>query len=231
MVTSAWQPGRPQISPVSDHFHQGKPGLLYAIPPPRSLTVRPWKASFPIGMYSSNHHFSGAMLNYGGVCEGFFKYYFHVETSIFTKKHLRCNPHVYGNVMSFYRKLYGNVALQCSSIKKKIHHWFILHHSPIFQPDLNPVKSKSPPIGHWPPFYWSMSWCLGWQENSSTTKRHCSSLQPRNSVPTLRFWLQRPSCLRAPPSKWSSNWSRDDVIINHATSASHCPSLYIVTYW
>ena len=34
---------------------------------PQSLTVRPWKVTFPIGKQSSNHHFSGAMLNFGGV--------------------------------------------------------------------------------------------------------------------------------------------------------------------
>ena len=31
------------------------------------LTVRPWKVTFPIGKTPSNHHFSGAMLNFGGV--------------------------------------------------------------------------------------------------------------------------------------------------------------------
>ena len=35
--------------------------------PSRSLTVRPWKVTFPVGNWSSNHHFSGAMLNLGGV--------------------------------------------------------------------------------------------------------------------------------------------------------------------
>ena len=36
--------------------------------PSRSLTVRPWKDTFPIGKYSSNHHFfRGELLNFGGV--------------------------------------------------------------------------------------------------------------------------------------------------------------------
>ena len=34
--------------------------------PPGSLTVRPWKIAIPKGKWSSNHHFSAAMSNFGG---------------------------------------------------------------------------------------------------------------------------------------------------------------------
>ncbi len=47
--------------------------------PSRSLTVRPWKVTFPIGKWSSNHHFSGAILNFRGVC---FQHSWHCFTKI-----------------------------------------------------------------------------------------------------------------------------------------------------
>ena len=39
----------------------------FCMVPSRSLIVRPWKVTFPIGKWSSNHHFSEAMLNFQGV--------------------------------------------------------------------------------------------------------------------------------------------------------------------
>ena len=51
---------QPRENPELQEFHRKKIMLH-----PRSLTVRPWKATFPIGK-ASNHHFSGVMLNFGG---------------------------------------------------------------------------------------------------------------------------------------------------------------------
>ena len=44
---------------------------------PRSLTARPWKVIFPEGEWSSNHLFSGAILNFRGV---FARFRFDVST-------------------------------------------------------------------------------------------------------------------------------------------------------